>query len=170
MRNGKKNPSFLSSILPYVIGVAVAISALFILKSVFGLVQVDGSSMNPTYYNGDILHGSSEFTKSQLDRGTVITFKEDGETLIKRIVALPGETVSWKDGSLYVDGKLLSTTFPQMADGGILNDGKTMTLADDEYFCLGDNRNNSRDSRYFGPVKYEQIDSVIIDEIIKMPR
>ena len=59
----------------------------------------------------------------------------------------------------------MTTDFPKMQDGGIL-DEKTITLTDDEYFCLGDNRNNSMDSRVFGPVKKSQISLVITDTII----
>ena len=159
----KESSPFKEIMLPTLIGMVAALAVLFFIKTEFRLVIVDGSSMNPTYYNGDLLQGAKPV--KELQRGDIITFRENGQTLIKRIVGLPGETISWKGGYLYINGARMITDFPKMQDGGIL-DEKTITLTDDEYFCLGDNRNNSMDSRVFGPVKKSQISLVITDTII----
>lgn len=153
-------------ILPTIIGMAAAVILVVALKSAFGIVIVSGSSMNPTYYDGDVLHG--KVVTGELKRGDVVTIKEGNETIIKRIVGLPGETIAFKDGSLFIDNQILETDFPLMKDGGILN-RRTVTLKDDEYFVLGDNRNNSKDSRYYGPVKKSQIQFVIVKTYFAFP-
>lgn len=152
------------------IGMAVAIGLLVLLNRVFGIVTVSGSSMNPTYYDGDILRGEIVTDSTGIERGDIVTFSYKGTVLIKRVEGLPGETLSFDSGHLYIDGKLLDTAFPPMKDAGILADGKTITLGKDEYFCLGDNRNNSMDSRIFGPVKRSKIRSKIVQSLFLRPR
>lgn len=152
------------------IGVAVGVSLIIFFNRVIGIIIVSGSSMNPTYYNGDVLKGEIVTSYTKIERGDVITFSHDHTTLIKRVVGLPGETISFDNGSLYIDDALLDTDYPDMKDPGILADGSKIKLKSDEYFCLGDNRNNSMDSRVFGPVKRSQIHLKIVDPIFKRPR
>lgn len=86
-----------------------------------------------------------------------------GEILIKRVVGLPGETISLKDGAIYADGKLVPQDYKTVpADPGSDSDfpfagEKPVKLGPDEVFLMGDNRLVSEDSRYFGPVSLRNI-------------
>jgi signal peptidase I len=96
-----------------------------------------------------------------LKRFDVIQFYPDdnNKIYIKRIIGLPGEHVQiTDDGSIYINGELLEEDYgkDQIEDPGIAG-GDGITLADDEYFCLGDNRNVSLDSRFIGPIKKSSI-------------
>lgn len=96
-------------------------------------------------------------------RGDVIVFLPNGNQnshyYVKRVVGLPGETVQIQDGSVYIDGVLLEEdeALDKMIDAGIAQN--ELTLALDEFFVLGDNRNSSEDSRSgnIGAVKKEDI-------------
>lgn len=121
-------------------------------RFVVGQVEVDGPSMNDTLQDHDrVLINKLKYRVKTLDRYDVVVFKYAYDTktdYIKRVIGLPGETVRIdKDGQIFVDEKLLQENygkevidFPGLAEEGI-------TLGKDEYFVLGDNRNNSSDSR-----------------------
>jgi len=89
---------------------------------------------------------------------------------IKRIIGLPGETVEIKNGKIYIDGLVLNTDI--YAKDGITEEGSpefnNITLKENEYYCLGDNREVSEDSRYIGPVYLDRelFHSVALHEII----
>ena len=75
------------------------------------------------------------------------------EKLIKRVIGLPGETVEYKDGKLYIDGKVMKDEYSKSTT----NDFDKVTLGKDEYFVLGDNRAVSIDSRRLGPINKKDI-------------
>ncbi|MEK9201374.1 MAG: signal peptidase I [Patescibacteria group bacterium] len=120
---------------------------------------VNGTSMDPTFKNGDYLvvnQISYRFEKPA--RGEVIIFKYPGDlskSFIKRVIGLPGETVE-VDGAKVTIKNLdnpggLTLTEPYIIHQGSFN--VETTLKDDEYFVMGDNRAQSLDSRYWGPLK-----------------
>ena len=94
--------------------------------------------------------------------------------LIKRVIGLPGETVSYKDGQLYINGKAMDEPFLNQdyvntyEDGTFMSDVDPITLGDDEYFCLGDNRPHSSDSRYYGPFKKDDIIDPAVGLVMKV--
>lgn len=143
------------------IGIVVLI-CYFILNFVGCRSKVDGSSMNPTLENGDNLWiDKLSYTFGDPKRFDVIIFKYDDEsTFVKRIIGLPGETVRIdENGNIFVNGKLLKENYGKET---MLNNGRAgseVYLGSDEYFVLGDNRNNSRDSRWadVGNVSREDI-------------
>lgn len=116
--------------------------------------EVDGASMEATLYNGDNLIVDKityRFKDPQRFDIIVFPFKYQENTFyIKRIIGLPGETVQIDEkGSIYIDGELLSEGYGREVirpeNIGIASD--PILLGDDEYFVMGDNRNNSTDSR-----------------------
>ena len=120
--------------------------------------------METTLYNGqEILVNRVIYRLSTTKRGDVIVFLPNGNQnshfYVKRVVGLPGETVQIRDGSVYIDGVFLeeSEEFDRMIDAGIAEN--ELSLATDEFFVLGDNRNSSEDSRSgnIGGVKKENI-------------
>ena len=123
-----------------------------------------GDSMEATLSSGDtILINKLLYRIKSPQRFDVIVFKKDGKEhsyySIKRIIGLPGEHVLIADGKIYIDGVMLEdkANVEEIALAGLAGD--EIILDEDEYFVLGDNRNNSEDSRYFnvGNVFREEI-------------
>lgn len=140
----------------------VAGVAMFLFVYFFEVVTVSGTSMEPSFANGDVLCLDKFMYKFVMaERFDVIAFKTDNSdtVYVKRIIGLPGEKVQIKNGSVYIDGRLLEDDIEAES---ILNSGdagEILTLLEDEYFVLGDNRNNSEDSRFasIGVVKEADI-------------
>lgn len=91
-------------------------------------------------------------------RGDVVVLRspENGDTLVKRVVGLPGETVAVVDGVAFVDGRPVDLMAVPAPQSGQLDYGPQI-LGPEEYLVLGDNRPNSRDGRVFGPVRVDEI-------------
>ena len=113
--------------------------------------QVSGSSMETTLSDGDqLIVDKISYRFRDPKRYDIVVFPyqyEENTYYIKRIIGLPGETVQIIDGYVYINGELLDEHYGNevMADPGIASE--PVQLGDDEYFVLGDNRNNSQDSR-----------------------
>jgi signal peptidase I len=105
-------------------------------------IQIIGSSMSPTYQNGSLnLVNRLSYTRKHLPhRGDVVALNAEGDLLLKRIVALPGETVSIQNGFIRVNGKRLTDQFSVNL---IPWEMDAMELREDEYFVIGDNRASS---------------------------
>lgn len=142
-----------------------AILLAFVIVVSFGLkTSVIGVSMEPALTNGQTVF-IDRFVYKLLSpkRGDVIVFLPNGNTnshyYLKRVVGLPGEKVQIIGGYVYVNGVMLDEdeTLDKIADPGIAE--IEFTLESDEFFVLGDNRNNSEDSRSgnIGPVKKSNI-------------
>ncbi len=111
------------------------------------------SSMDPTLEAGQVfLIDRVSYKMGSPKRGDIIAFKlsddPQASTHIKRIIGLPGETIQIRDGQILIDGETYKEqkNFPSIQNAGLAED--TITLKSDEYFVLGDNRNNSEDSRF----------------------
>ena len=105
--------------------------------------------MEPTLSDGDqLIVENISYYRHDPERFDIVVFpNQNGVNYIKRIIGLPGETVKIADGYIYINGKLLEESYGNepMEEAGIAASG--ITLAADEFFVLGDNRNASVDSR-----------------------
>lgn len=155
----------ISNILIVYFIIMLFLSLLF--KYVIGIVTVSGYSMSPTYYDGELLIINTFTDKNSLKANDVITFYSSvpgiSEIYIKRIVGVPGDSVLISDGFLYINGEEVNSEFDVMQFSGIAKD--EMTLKENEYFVLGDNRNESKDSRVIGPIETKQIIGKVIYKI-----
>jgi len=158
----KRGPWGIGLEIVVIVAAAFAIALLvqaFLIKP-FTIHQV---SMRPTLEDGDrVLINRLSYHFRDPEPGDVVIFhspRVEGEDLVKRVVAVAGDRVTVKDGKLWVNGVaqdepyLLEQDFagvyPQAGEEEVVSEGKV--------FVLGDNRNNSGDSRYFGPIDIESI-------------
>lgn len=156
------NKSTKSTVLSYVIWVGVL--AWFLITFVAQRTDVNGTSMVPTLEDGDqLICDKISYRFHDPERFDIIIFPykyQKNTYFIKRVIGLPGETVRIDyDGNIYINGEILDEKYglEKMTYPGIAE--QEITLGDDEYFVLGDNRNVSEDSRYpdVGLIKREDI-------------
>lgn len=144
-----------------VFGAVFAIIYLFVAQ----FHKVSGNSMFPTYHNGDFLVTEKiSYKFNEPRRGDVVVLKnprDESQDFIKRIIALPGDTVKIENNSVYVNGQLLNEYYlppntPTHA-GLFISESSTIKAGQNQYFVFGDNRDHSSDSREWGPVTKEEI-------------
>lgn len=141
---------FFKELIPYIIilVVVVSIRTFFVTP-----IIVNGESMKPTLDGGELMLLNK---RADFKRFSIVVVDIKSENLIKRIIALPGETVSCERGVIYVNDHRQSDDYGM----GVTPDFDRITLKEDEYFVLGDNRENSLDSQDLGPFKKEQLKGV----------
>ncbi len=139
----------------YLLTVLLVVLVVCIFSIKFTFVMVAGNSMEPTYHNGNILFAEKNTELSRFN--TVIIYTKDNSFIIKRVIGLPGETVEYQDNTLYINGKKIEDNY-----GNGTTNNFSVVLDKNSYFCLGDNRENSKDSRYFGAFNKDEIFAKVI--------
>lgn len=150
-----KIKSILKTSSQYLAAIMCGVFFSFLIMKIFCPIYVSGISMYPTYYNGQFVSGEKVKNYNDLSIDDVITFKINKLPLIKRVVGLSGDRLIIKEHILYIND-IPQYSYSLINDAGLLNE--EYTVAEDEIFCLGDNINNSSDSRFIGPIKFENID------------
>lgn len=143
----------------------VLISAAIIIPIRHFLIQpffVKGDSMEPNFLDKEyLIVDELSYRFAPAERGQVIVFRyprDPQEYFIKRLIGLPGEQVQIKDGQViifndeYPEGMVLAENYLPENLETFSDSEEKITIGPDEYFVLGDNRNASKDSRYFGPI------------------
>ena len=152
----EKKSSLIKDIIEVVLGVAV--TSFILINFVLMPVKVDGISMYPTLDNGNFGYSFIITKNLGIKRFDIVIIElEDGRLLVKRAIGLPGEKVEYKSSKLYINGeyieeKFLMDSVKTCADINCnldSSDDFEIELGEKEYFCLGDNREHSRDSRYY---------------------
>lgn len=175
-----KDKGFLYSLLDTARFVSLGL-VIGILLVVFVVQRNDvyGPSMEPNLHENDAVFVemiSKYFTTPE--RGNIMTINATGlpgytkkEKIIKRLIGLPGETVTIKDGSVYINGVLLDEPYladnvpTNINDNGAASGYDNITLGPDQYYFMGDNRGASLDSRVLGPISFDRIKAHVIAKI-----
>jgi len=140
-----------------VLGVAI-LAAVLIRLFVFEPFFIPSGSMEPTLQIGDrVLVNKLSYDLHSVHRGDVVVFKKPAndfspgiKDLVKRVIGLPGETITGRDGSVFVDGQRLKE--PWLPKGETTAPFPPVVIPKGDYFMMGDNRGDSADSRVIGPV------------------
>lgn len=136
----------LKDLVPYiVILVVVVLIRTFIVTPII----VDGDSMSPTLTDDEMMLLNK---LGSIERNDIVVINNEEGYIIKRVIALPGESIECRDGVIYINDEKYDDNFASKTD-----DFVKQFLNDDEYFVMGDNRLVSMDSRIFGAVTKEEI-------------
>ncbi len=161
----KFNVPLFKEILSWIIEIAVVVAIAYVIVSFWGFrTSVVGPAMENTLSNDNqILVNRFHYILSDPKAGDIIVFRPNGNEkshyYVRRVIGVPGDTVLIQNGAVYINGELYNENVDvaSIEDAGLAAD--KIELKEDEYFVLGDNRNNSEDSRYanIGNIKKEYI-------------
>ena len=148
-----KPKQILKEVISTILYISVVLAVTWLIITFVGQrTQVNGSSMEPTLSDHDnLIVDKISYRFKDPERFDIIVFPfqyEEDVYYIKRIIGMPGETVFIDlDGTIYIDGEALQENYGREVMLSPGRAGEPITLGEDEYFVLGDNRNNSSDSR-----------------------
>ena len=143
----------LKSLIPYIIIIVVVV---LIRTLLFSPALVNGSSMENTLYDGEIVIVNKIGLLSGIDRFDIVIVKVGDELLIKRVIALPNEKIEYKDNVLYINDEEIETPIEFEYTNDFVH-----TTGYDEYFVMGDNRDVSQDSRILGAFNKQNIEGKV---------
>lgn len=148
-------------LIPYII---IIIVVVLVRSFIITPVKVDGPSMEKTLYDGDIL--LLEKYDKDYERFDVVVLKYNNDKLVKRVIGLPGDRVEYKHDTLYINGEEIEESFiNEKTENFSLKELGYNVIPEGYYFVVGDNRNNSLDSRYIGLIKKDDIEGKVIFRI-----
>ena len=142
----------MKELIPYVV---VIVIFLIIRAYIFIPILVHGDSMSPTLEDKNFLILNK--MDHSYERFQIVVFKHSNQLLIKRVIGLPGETIEVKQGVLYINGEEFEDPLAPITYDFTFN-GK---IPEGSYFVMGDNRNNSIDSRKLGAISEDRIEGVL---------
>jgi signal peptidase I len=147
--------------------VVLAVILYFGISFAVQAVHVEGLSMFASLDNDDYLIANKiDYRFHAPERGDIVILRpptNNSTDFIKRIIALPGERLLLRDGYVYINGHRLEEPYlpdawTQQTNAGKWSEGDGAVIPPNEYFVMGDNRNRSQDSRFFGPITRDRID------------
>lgn len=173
-KDGKSRP-----IIDFLESFTLAIIFSIVIFSIFTPSEVEGSSMEPNFHNGERVYtnrlpqwlantGVRDFLNLNYERGDIIVFYKPGMTgsLIKRVIALPGDEIMLSEGRFYINGELLEENYLSedivTKEGTFLKNDEPIIVPEENYFVSGDNRGVSNDSRYIGFIKNEWMQGKVV--------
>jgi signal peptidase I len=153
-------------LIDWVVVIGVALLVAFLVRTfVLAHFVVDGTSMYPTLHDDDrVFVNKLSYRLHDPNRGDVVVLHQDSgaarRDLIKRVIALPGETVEMQSCKVFIDGRALDEPYldPEVVTpGNCGGDFEPVFVAEEEVFVMGDNRPGSQDSRMIGPIEYDDL-------------
>ena len=141
----------------FIDAIEVIVTAVVITYLLFHFVlisaKVNGSSMYPTLRDGEFGYSFVVTKNMGINRFDICVVDVENKKLVKRVIGLPNEVISYFNNQLYVDG----TAIADVVGDDVYTSDFSIMLGEDEYFCLGDNREISRDSRFYGAFKQDKV-------------
>ena len=149
--------NIIKEVLPYILilGVVILIRSFIITP-----VIVSGNSMKPNLHNGEVLlEKKIGYNSSSIKRFDIVVIKTGNEEIIKRIIGMPGEHISYKNNKLYINDKIVKETFNfrNTEDFNLEEICNCTSIPEGKYLVLGDNRPISKDSRTIGLIDEKDI-------------
>lgn len=151
--NEKQKRAVKDIFLDYIPYVIIIIFVILIRTFIATPIRVNGTSMYPTLEEGETMILNKIGIYKGVERFDIIVIDAGDDYIIKRVIAMPGETIAYIDGKLYINGKYMDDIYAKSKT----EDFDAVTLQDNEYFVMGDNRIVSKDSRMIGPITENQI-------------
>ena len=138
---------------------SIILAIILIRTFIVTPVRVNGTSMYSTLNDGEIMIlNKINYKFSDIKRFDIVVVKTENNKIIKRVIGLPGETLKYEDNVLYINGQEVKESYlKEKTEDFNINELGYKKIPQDCYFVMGDNRDNSNDSRIIGCVKREQI-------------
>ena len=143
-----------------IVYISIILAIVLIRTFIVTPVRVNGTSMHPTLKDGEIMIlNKIDYVFNDIERFDIVVVKTDHNKLIKRVIGLPGETLKYENNTLYIDGEEIEEPYlKEPTEDFNIEELNYEKLPEDCYFVMGDNRDNSNDSRLLGCIPKKDIE------------